>query len=45
MLFSKFIKALDIVFPSREALAFMGNYQALAEINVLAGKRFRDEPE
>jgi type I restriction enzyme R subunit len=42
-LFRKFTQCLDIVFPSREALALMGNYQRLAEINVLAAKHFRDE--
>jgi type I restriction enzyme R subunit len=42
-LFRKFTKCLNVVFPSREALEFMGNYQALMEINVLAGKHFRDE--
>jgi type I restriction enzyme R subunit len=30
------------VFPAKEALAFMPDYQSLAEINVLAGKHFRD---
>jgi len=42
-LFKNFTKALNVVFPSREAIAFMGDYQALMEINVLAGKHFRDE--
>jgi type I restriction enzyme, R subunit len=42
-LFRKFTQCLDIVFPSREALTFLGNYQRLAEINVLAAKHFRDE--
>jgi type I restriction enzyme R subunit len=42
-LFKKFTKALNVVFPSREALHFMGNYQALMEINILAGKHLRDE--
>jgi len=42
-LFRKFTDCLDVVFPSREALAFIRNYQALAEINALASKHFRDE--
>ncbi len=42
-LFRKFTKCLNVVFPSREALNFMGDYQTLMEINVLAGKHFRDE--
>jgi type I restriction enzyme, R subunit len=42
-LFRRFTECLDVVFPSREALAFLPNYQALAEINVLANKHFRDE--
>jgi len=42
-LFRKFTKCLNVVFPSKEALNFMGDYQTLVEINVLAGKHFRDE--
>jgi type I restriction enzyme R subunit len=42
-LFRTFTKCLNVVFPSKVALDFMGNYQALMEINVLAGKHFRDE--
>jgi type I restriction enzyme, R subunit len=42
-LFRNFTKCLNVVFPSREALEFMENYQALMEINVLAGKHLRDE--
>ena len=40
---SKFTKCLNLVFPARQALEFMGDYNALSEINVLAGKHFRDE--
>jgi len=40
--FKKFTKCLNLVFPAREALDFMSNYQALTEINVMAGKHFRD---
>ena len=42
-LFKKFTKCLNVVFPAKEALNSMGNYQSLMEINVLAGKHFRDE--
>ncbi len=42
-LFRKFTESLNVVFPSKEALNFMGDYQTLMEINVLAGKHFRDE--
>jgi type I restriction enzyme R subunit len=42
-LFRTFTKSLDIVFPSREALAFMSNFQSLAEMNALAAKHLRDE--
>jgi type I restriction enzyme, R subunit len=42
-LFRKLTKALDVVFPAKEALDFMPNYQTLAAVNVLAGKHFRDE--
>src|SRR5215471_6253297 len=31
-LFREFTKCLDVVFPSREALAFMGNFQKLDQI-------------
>jgi type I restriction enzyme R subunit len=42
-LFKTFTKCLNLVFPAKEALGFMGNYQVLMEVNVLAGKHFRDE--
>ncbi len=41
-IFKKFTKNLNLVFPAKEALDFMGDYQALVEINVLAEKHFRD---
>jgi type I restriction enzyme, R subunit len=41
-LFKKFTKCLNVVFPVKEALDFMGNYQSLMAINVLAGKHLRD---
>jgi type I restriction enzyme R subunit len=42
-LFKQFTKNLNLVFPAKEALAFMGRYQELVEINVMAAKHFRDE--
>src|SRR5688572_30990426 len=42
-LFKIFTKCLNLIFPAKEALDFMGNYQVLTEINVLAEKHFRDE--
>ena len=41
-LFKKFTKNLNLVFPAKEALDFMEDYQALVEINVMAAKHFRD---
>ena len=41
--FKKFTKCLNLVFPARQALEYMKDYNALSEINVLAGKHFRDE--
>ena len=41
--FRKFTKCLNLVFPARQALAFMDDYKALYEINILAGKHFRDQ--
>ena len=41
-LFKQFTKNLNLVFPAKEALDYMGDYQALVEINVLAAKHFRD---
>ncbi len=41
-LFKQFTKCLNLVFPSAKALGFWHDYEALAEINVLAGKHFRD---
>ncbi len=40
--YRKFAKALNVVLPSREALRFLPDYTAWSEINVLAGKHFRD---
>ena len=41
--FKKFTKCLNLVFPSRQALEFMDDYNTLSEINFLASKHFRDE--
>jgi type I restriction enzyme, R subunit len=41
-LFKEFTKCLNVVFPAKEALGFMAAYERLAEVNVLAGKHFRD---
>jgi len=40
--FKRLTKNLNILFPARQALDYMGDYQALTEINILAGKHFRD---
>ena len=42
MAFKRFTKSLNLVFPAKEALEFMPDYQRLSEINVMAGKHFRD---
>jgi type I restriction enzyme R subunit len=42
-LFKKFTSCLNVVFPAKEALDFIGDYEALAEVNVLAGRHLRDE--
>jgi type I site-specific restriction-modification system R (restriction) subunit len=41
--FKQLTKCLNLVFPARQALDYMADYQALTEINVLAGKHLRDE--
>jgi type I restriction enzyme R subunit len=41
-LFKQFTRCLNLVFPAKDALDFMGDYNALTEINALAGKHFRD---
>ena len=41
--FKRLTKSLNVLFPSRKALEFIEDYKALTEINVLAGKHFRDE--
>ncbi|MCX7571292.1 HsdR family type I site-specific deoxyribonuclease [Tumebacillus sp. DT12] len=41
--FKKLTRCMNLVFPARQALDYVADYQALTEINVLAGKHFRDE--
>lgn len=41
--FKQLTKSINILFPARQTLEFVGDYKALAEINVLAGKHFRDQ--
>jgi type I restriction enzyme R subunit len=41
--FKHFTKCLNLVFPAKEALTFMADYQALNEINVMAAKHLYDE--
>lgn len=43
MAFKKLTRSLNLVYPAKEALVYMEDYQALTEINILAGKHFRDE--
>jgi type I restriction enzyme, R subunit len=40
--FKTMTRSLNLVFPAKEALAYLTDYQSLAEINVLAGKHFQD---
>ncbi|HEX3036730.1 MAG TPA: restriction endonuclease subunit R, partial [Thermodesulfobacteriota bacterium] len=40
--FRKLTKCLNLVFPKKEALDFLSDYNRFAEINVLAGRHFRD---
>jgi type I restriction enzyme, R subunit len=41
--FKELTRSLNLVFPRKEALDYLHDYQALTEINVLAGRHFRDE--
>ncbi len=41
--YKKLTRCLNLVFPARQALVYMSDYQALTAINVMAGKHFRDE--
>ena len=42
-LFREFTKCLDVVFPAKEALDFMKNYQTLTAVSVMAARHLRDE--
>lgn len=41
--FKELTSSLNVLFPAKEALVYLPDYQALAEINVMAEKHFRDE--
>lgn len=41
--FRKFTKCLNLVYPAKEALDYIGAYNALSEVNVMAAKHLRDE--
>lgn len=40
--FKKFTRALNTLYPAKETLAYMRDFQSLNEVNILAGKHFRD---
>ncbi|MEM5778050.1 MAG: HsdR family type I site-specific deoxyribonuclease [Candidatus Aenigmatarchaeota archaeon] len=40
--FRKFAKALDVVFPKKEALTYLSDFKIFSEINILASKHLRD---
>jgi type I restriction enzyme, R subunit len=40
--FKQLTRSLNLVFPAKEALVYMSDYQSLTEINVLASQHFRD---
>jgi len=41
--FKKFTRCLNVVFPARQALEYMDDFENLAEINVMASKHLRDD--
>lgn len=41
--FKDFTKCLNLVYPSKSALDYIGDYNALSEVNVMASKHMRDE--
>lgn len=41
--FKALTKSMNLVYPARQALEYMQDYNMLTEINVLAGKHFRDQ--
>ena len=40
--FKQFTRSLNLVFPAKEALAFMSDYQVLTNINIQAERHFHD---
>jgi type I restriction enzyme R subunit len=41
--YKKLTRSLDLVFPAKEALTYLSTYNALTEINVLAGRHLNDQ--
>ncbi len=41
--FKRLTRSLNLLLPARQALDYLGDYKALAEINALGGKHFRDQ--
>jgi type I restriction enzyme R subunit len=41
--YKKLTRSLDLVFPAKEALGYLNTYNALTEINVLAGRHLNDQ--
>lgn len=41
--YKKVTRSLDLVFPAKEALGYLATYNALTEINVLAGRHLNDQ--
>ncbi|SDS22695.1 type I restriction enzyme, R subunit [Halopseudomonas xinjiangensis] len=41
--YKKLTRSLDLVFPAKEALGYLKTYNALTEINVLAGRHLNDQ--
>jgi type I restriction enzyme, R subunit len=40
--FKKMTRSLNLVFPAKEALGYLKDYQLLSQINVMAGRHFQD---
>ncbi|MFM8297246.1 MAG: type I restriction endonuclease subunit R [Microcystis aeruginosa] len=41
--FKKLTRSLNLVYPAKEALNYMRDYQSLTAVNILAGQHFRDQ--
>lgn len=41
--YKKLTRSLDLVFPAKESLGYLSSYNALTEINVLAGRHLNDQ--